>query len=255
MSKKETENKELATTEETLPSISPRPSFDDGLGEIGADDLIIPRLIVSQDQHKLSPELTGRLYCDVTGDAKDKMKMVIIKFTKSRVLFPEKYKKDNDPLCRSHNFTMPADDIDGASPMSENCTSCEYAKWGKDNTPPSCQECWNMLVVDLDAYMPMWFTVKSKALKPTRKIISALKMRTGAKRLPVWNLSFDVAVDVSPGDSGDAYIPVFSGLAELSDDDKENMQIIHDQLVNEDVKDIAADNAGSSSVEGKEDDF
>jgi len=223
---------EDALSTETAPS-----AFDDGLGEITADDLIIPRLIVSQDQHKLPAEQTGKLYCDVTGDASEKMTMAIIKLTKSRILFPATYKKDNEPLCRSHNFTHPADDIDGAKAMCTDCESCEYSKWSAD-APPRCQECWNLLVVDLESYMPMWFTVKSKSLKPTRKIVSALKMRTGAKRIPVWGISFDVRVEVSPGDSGDSYIPVFSGLAELSADERETMNIIHGQLVNEHVKDL-----------------
>jgi len=253
---KATETKEVATTEEAgLPADT---NFDDGLGELDSSDLIIPRLVVAQDNSVDVPdEAKGTLYCDVTGDSHTEMNLAIIKFAKSRILFPEKYKKGNDPLCRSHDFITPADDIDDAMPMSDNCADCDYSKWSKGNTPPSCNECWNLLVVDLDSYLPAWFTLKSTALKTGRKLISALKMRSSAQKIPVWGFSFSAAVEERVGDSGNSYIPTFSGITVLDGDDRENMNLIRQQLAGEGVQSAAGeeDNSDAENKEPAPEDF
>lgn len=221
--------------------------FDNGLGELDAGDLIIPRLSITQPT---TPDIdaaqVGKFCVNITGDYHDAMRVAIIKLSKSRVLFPEKYKRDNDPLCRSHDFKVPANDIKDAAPMAASCGLipgekkkhvCEYANWGADNTPPRCQEVWNLLIVDLESYMPMWFSVKSTGLKPLRKIVSAIAMISAAKRIPMWRMGFDMAIYMDTNDSGKFYLPVFSGLSALEEADAINMDAIRAQLVHVDIKD------------------
>jgi hypothetical protein len=226
--------------------------FDNGLGELDAGDLIIPRLTITQPTTPdIQTDQVGKFCINVTGDYQDTMRVSMVKLTKSRILFPEKYKRDNDPLCRSHDFKVPANDIDGAKPMSHTCELvpgdnkkhvCAYANWGADNAPPRCQETWNLLIVDINTYMPMWFSVKSTALKPLRKIVSAVSMICQAKRLPMWSLGFDMVIEKVTNDSGTFYVPQFSGLSALTVDDSENMTAIRGQLVHVEIKDaIEAD--------------
>ena len=236
----------VATTNQTNIAAYQEP-FDNGLGELDAGDLIIPRLSITQPT---TPDIdaaqVGKFCVNITGDYQDNMRVAIIKLGKSRILFPEKYKRDNDPLCRSHDFIKPANDIQGAEPMAASCGLipgdkkkhvCEYANWGADNTPPRCQETWNLLIVDLESYMPMWFSVKSTGLKPLRKIVSAISMISTAKRLPMWKMGFDMALEKTTNDSGTFYSPVFSGLTPLEDADAFNMDAIRAQLVHVDIKD------------------
>lgn len=246
--------KDVAVAEERLPVAAP-DHFDDGLGELDSSDLIIPRLIVAQANSPVPEDAKGLLYCEVTGDAHEEMRLAVIKLTKSRILFPEKYSKGNEPLCRSYDFKSPADDIEGTKPMCDTCEllpgdkkkhKCEYANWGSGSTPPRCNEVWNLLVVDLESYLPMWFSLKSTALKPVRKIISAAKMRSAAKRIPVWGFAFDVIVETRQGDSGDSYVPAFSNLVELDPHDRANMDIIRDQLAGEEIKNVDVEYSGSS---------
>jgi len=218
------------TTQETEP-------FDDGMGEITQDDLIIPRLKVGQKQ---SPgDVAGKLFIDVTGDMVDEMQLVLLKLNKSRVLFPEDFSRDSEPLCKSQNFITP-ETSDKFTTMADKCSECTYGKWAKSNSgkqkPPRCQETWNFLVLDFESYMPCWFSLKSTALKPARKIISMLKLRGTAKRIPAWGFKFTVNVDARIGDSGDSYLPVFSALQELSTEDRRSMDLIHDQLAGETVE-------------------
>lgn len=241
---------EVATTAGTSVAIIQEP-FDNGLGELEVGDLIIPRLSITQaTTPDLAPENAGKFCINVTGDYLDKMTAVLIKLTKSRILFPEKYKRDNEPLCRSHDFKFPANDIKGATPMCDTCGlldiapgekrakhKCDYANWGKDGSAPRCQETWNFLLVDLESYMPMFFSLKSTALKPTRKIVSAISMISQAKRLPMWGMKFDMALDKTTNDSGTFYLPVFSGLSALDKDEAAIMADIRKQLANVDIKD------------------
>lgn len=225
--------------------------FDNGLGELDAGDLIIPRLSITQPTTPdIAAEHVGKFYVNVTGDFEERMTVAVIKLTKSRILFPEKYKRDNEPLCRSHDFKSPANDIQGATSMCDTCGllplapgekkakhKCSYANWSAGNEPPRCQEVWNLLIVDLESYVPMWFSLKSTALKPTRKIVSAISMISNAKRIPMWALQFDMTLFKEVNDSGTFYIPVYSGLVALEKDDADNMTAIRQQLANVDVKD------------------
>ncbi len=250
----ETPQTELATTGQ----------FDNGLGELSAGDLIIPRLNITQPTTpELAAELQGKFCINVTGDYTDNMTVAIIKLSKSRILFPDKYKRDNDPLCRSHDFINPANDIKDATPMCETCGlipgdnkkhECAYANWGASNEPPKCQEVWNLLVVDMNTYMPMWFSLKSSALKPLRKIVSAISMISNAKKLPMWRMKFEMSLYKETNDSGTFFLPVFSGLVALDKDDADNMDAIRGQLVHANIKDSQEPITNDAPVEKQDDD-
>lgn len=246
----------VATTQGNAVATNQEP-FDNGLGELDAGDLIIPRLSITQPT---TPDIdaaqVGKFCVNITGDYQDAMRVVIIKLTKSRILFPEKYKRDNDPLCRSHDFSKPANDIPNQSPMAESCELmpgekkkhfCTYANWTTDEknnaVPPRCQETWNLLIVDIESYLPMWFSIKSTALKPLRKIVSAISMISAAKRLPMWHLGFDMTLEKVTNDSGTFYVPKFDGLTALPADDAVNMDAIRKQLVNVEIKDAVEPDA------------
>jgi hypothetical protein len=83
----------------------------------------------------------------------------------------------------------------------------------------------------------MWFSVKSTALKPLRKIVSAVSMISQAKRKPMWAMGFDMNLEKITNDSGTFYVPTFSGLTLLDIPDADNMAAIRAQLVNVDIKD------------------
>lgn len=217
-----------------VPAVQSQEPFDDGLGELSAEDLIIPRIVVGQAQSQIPDEAKGKLYCEVTGDIREEIEMVIIKMSKSRVMFPEKFSRDSKPLCKSSNFIVP-DEMEDQEPMSATCADCQYSKWGAGRTPPACNETWSLLVIDLESYTPAWFSLKSTMLKSARKILSALKMRATAKRIPVWGFSFMVGIEVRSGAGGDSYVPTFSNIKQLDTDDAANMATVRSQLAGEKI--------------------
>jgi len=247
----------MVETEEAMPPVPAGDDFDDGLSALSNDDIIIPRLVVAQDKTDCADEHKGKLYCDVTGDSYDEMEMVVLRMTKSRVCFPETFNKEDGPICRSHDAVVPADDIDGEEPMADNCAECEYSKWGKDKkgrrVAPRCKEVWNLLVVNMETYTPMWFSLKSTALAPARKILSALKIQSQAKRVPACCFKFTATTDIRNGDSGDSYIPRFHGIRMLDRFEAENMLAIRDSLANERFTDADTDTDTSTDNDADND--
>jgi len=228
--------KSLPTIKEPaeLPAVADEP-FDDGLGDVTQEDLIIPRLRVGQKQSE--GDVEGKLFIDVTGDAVEEMTLVILKMHKSRILFPEDFNLENDPLCKSDDSKVPNNAEDVFTPMSDTCADCEYAKWTKNDAgkskPPRCNESWDFLVLDYNTFMPCWFSLKSTALKPARKIVSMLKLRGTVKKIPAWGFKFTASVSMITSPAGNSYVPVFSSLDELEADDFEQMTLIHNQLSGE----------------------
>lgn len=239
-----------ATTNESLPAVQP---FDDGLGEVTQEDLIIPRLRVGQKQS--DEAVTGKLFIDITGDVSEEMELVLLKMNKGAVLWPKPFSRDSEPLCKSNDFIVPDPKI--KDPMATTCAECAYSKWtkgtGKKSTPPKCKETWNFLVLDYVNYMPAWFSLKSTALKPARKIISMLKLRGTAKKIPCWGFKFQVTVEKRLDDSGDSYLPVFSSLKELEADEREGIDFIHAQLAGEKAGFDEPDGGSDTGVNDEED--
>jgi hypothetical protein len=239
MGKDNNDNCEILSSvgEPAVPATQTNEPFDDGLGDITQEDLIIPRLKIGQRQ---SPgDVAGKLFLDISGDTMDTMELVLLRMNKSRVLFPEDFSRDSKPLCRSQDFKCPETNNDGFEPMAESCAECPYGKWTKGSNgsskPPRCNEVWNFLVLDYETYMPAWFSLKSTAIKPARKIVSMLKLRGTAKLIPSWHFRFSVEVEMRSGAAGDSFVPVFSSLTLLDDEDRENMDIIQKQLAGEQV--------------------
>ena len=237
-------SKEVVVAPSQAMAVVPE-QMETGLEELGAGDLIIPRLSIIQAQSEGGDQHAGKLSINVTGDLYDSVTVCLLKLNKSRILFPAKYKKDNEPLCRSHNFVTPADDIVGAKPMCDTCEllpgdknkhKCEYANW-TNSEPPRCQECWNLLVVDVNTYIPMWFSVRSTGLKALRKMMSAVSMLSNARRLSACAFQFMVKTVAESNASGNFYVPELSGLLELPAEDKANMLAIRTQLSGVQIKD------------------
>jgi len=211
--------------------------FDNGLGELSIEDMIIPRLKIDKNN--------GDLKLNISDDVATEMNVAVIRISKSRILWPAEYDKDNDPLCKSNNFTTPDTSIE--KPMCDSCGmlplepgqkrakhKCEYANWTmnkkNENVPPACSEVWNVLLVDLDTYTPMIFSVAGNKLSPTKKILSTINIRTSAKRIPACSFSFKLTSTLVSKPKGDIHIPVYSDLAQLPDDQASDMKIIMENM-------------------------
>lgn len=146
-----------------------------GLEDVGASDLMLPRLNINHDDARFVNTLTKEEFPALT--------VVVLGLVKQRIMWPPKLEDDSKPRCKSpdnvHGFPnmnesgpkknlfpwassnyepsqlRTVDLAPGENPnyphgWSSNghgtlpCDSCSFAKWGKDednkNVPPPCSE-------------------------------------------------------------------------------------------------------------------
>lgn len=198
---------------------------DTGLEDIGAEDLIIPRVSIGQEKTpNINSEEIGKYRNNVTGTAVESMDVISILFKKTRLMMPEDYDPDNKPMCGSVDFTTPSGvflQTAGFDVPCEDCTKCPYAKWTKKSNgkpkPPRCNEIWNFLTLD-KSFDIFWQSYKSTALKGVRKYVSALSMQMKIQKVGrMWAFSTHQSIVESSSNEG-IYIPSFGKPELLSRD-------------------------------------
>jgi len=215
----------------------------------------IPKLIIVQKSHDelVAAGHLGNLYSPDMSQAFDKLNVVMLIKWSSRVLWPDKFNKENEPICRSRDGKVPAGDILDESgkvlaPMSQSCDwdkatlgkrgvfpshVCPYANWTgtKENSiPPACTEVINLILLDLETEIPFHFCLSSTTLTPFRndltKPMGYRKMSLTAKRKKkglgkALNCMFSFSLSIDPtdrqGGSGSSKLPLFENIVELDD--------------------------------------
>jgi hypothetical protein len=144
-----------------------------GLEHLGPDDLIIPRLVLVQPTSQIEGVLPGMFYLNITGEQFESLEVVFLKVTKGRVNFREDA-TDRKPICGSNDRIKPSSRFD--PPMAPACAECSCSRWnGKE--PPECPETYNLLGLFTDSQLPFWWSVKSTAMTPTKRFLSAIALR------------------------------------------------------------------------------
>jgi len=193
------------------------------------DDFVgIDRLTLDQKGKSDGAEV-GEFYCKNLTQSYTGFPAVLIRTAKSRIMWPEKFSKDNEPLCKSSNGVTPVTDDDSFKPMAKNCKVCAYGKWKRTkarNIPPACGEVKDMILLNLDDFTPYVYSVHSTAMGATnqqlikilRGKIRALTLKRKRMGLPAAHtcmFSFDISTTLKVNDAGDAYVPAYSNIQEL----------------------------------------
>lgn len=147
-----------------------------GMELLGPEDLVIPRIVLVQPISQIDGVEQGKFFMNLTSEQFDEVEAVFLKVTKGRVYFADP--SDRKPLCGSTDRVKPSPRFD--PPMAPTCVECHCSRWnGKD--PSLCNETYNLLGVMVATEIPFWWSVKSTAIAPTKRFISAvaLRARTG----------------------------------------------------------------------------
>lgn len=237
----------VATTTQTNMAAYQEPA-ETGLEAMETGDLIIPRLSITQPTTEgITTEDEGKFRLNLTGETFSKMEMVLFVFNKSRQKMPDEFDRNSKPQCRSNDFISPSPDIEtplchtcGLKPLEPGQAKkdqkhvCEYANFSMVNgkaKAPKCKESWDMLVFDYERYMPMIWSVRSKALSPVKRMASALKMLCQAKNIPACGMKFTVTVKQDPDTSkGRFFVPVLEKPVQLSLEELEVMKGIQQSI-------------------------
>ena len=121
----------------------------------------------------------------------------------TRVLWPQQFSADNQPVCVSDDGEMPLQDSERATqPQVIRCAECNYAQFGGDGTPPQCKAQRNFLVLCLPDYEPAILTMQSTAIGAAKQLTSLAKM-CGLRK------SIAMAARRVQDNRGSWFVPVF----------------------------------------------
>jgi len=115
----------------------------------------------------------GKFYMNLTGEEFEEVQAVFLKVNKGRVYFAEDA-NERKPLCGSPDRIKPSPRFD--QPIAPTCSECSYAPWNR-NEPPLCNETYNLLGIMVESGLPFWWSVKSTAIAPTKRFLSAIALR------------------------------------------------------------------------------
>jgi len=150
-----------------------------GTETLERSDMVLPRLRLVQSQSTFTEADPGLLYNSLTGEAKPQVCAVMLKVGKARVMWPENFARDQDPLCASNDAVVPREEFVGA--YSERCETCPMAEW-QDNAPPPCSFGYTYLIADRDADdLPAILTATRTSLKAAKQA-NTLVRAFGVKR-------------------------------------------------------------------------
>jgi len=167
---KKSETQETPNSKETVPTVAMSGA---GMEILGPDDLIIPRLTLVQPTSQIEGVQSGKFYINLTGEEFDQVEAVFLKVTKGRVYFAEEA-TERKPVCGSSDRIKPSPRFE--PPAAPACKECLLSRWnGKE--PPACNESYSLLGIMVDSGFPFWWSVKSTAIAPTKRFLSAIALR------------------------------------------------------------------------------
>lgn len=106
-----------------------------GLEDLSSEDIKMPKIKLTQPT---SAEVTdekckaGEFFNVTTGEAYEKLECQLLAFGKSRVRWPETFKRGDDPICRSFDGVI-------SDTTGEHCAQCPYKDW-TDGERPDCSQ-------------------------------------------------------------------------------------------------------------------
>ena len=196
-------NKTLVVSNSGAPMTVP------GAETLDRSDLVIPRLRLVQAQSAFS-DAVGQLYNSLTGEAKPRARVVILRVGKARVMWPTEFQRDQDPICASDDGAVPREVYRGV--YAQRCEGCVQAQW-LDDTPPPCALAYTYLLADRDADdLPAILTASRTSLRAAKQA-NTLVRAFGIKRELI------IGSELTVNEKGKYHILTFKLGPQLSPDD------------------------------------
>lgn len=203
------------------PAMPPPEYVDEsGLGLIvrlkpGRFSLVQPMTVDPKDA------CVGQYLDNSTGVGYDELRVVILRLTVGRTMFPPGADLTVEPLCKSDNGVFPSDF--SKVKQSATCASCPHSRWGADRKRPDCNEEINAVVVYTDTDMPYYIKFKGTSIGPVKHGLEAVnKDILIAKRKTGENVQlFDYAITFSSetGKTKKNKVAIITKAERLSSDD------------------------------------
>lgn len=190
-----------------------------GLEAVTAEDLTMPKVRLLQSN---SVEVTkggmkaGQFYNTVDKTASDTLPCTLLSMGKSRVMWPDKFKRGDDPLCRSYDNEY---SFDG----EKTCVNCAYSDWDKAKAEGKNKPDCNMSYVWLGATTagtPFRMTMGGMSVKPTKDFINKI----APKRLPAFAYKVVLSSTQEENENGIFYVVKYNIVGMVSREEFLNLQ-------------------------------
>ena len=168
-----------------------------GYEDFDSADLIIPRIKIVQPTSRKGT--AGKFVMNLTEEEFDDFSMVVIKATRSRVLWSDDLDAE-EPVCRSQDFLNPDPAIE--MPVNESCavyalkgdlkvleTICDSAKW-TGGQRPTCNQVFNLLCLSSED-VPFWISLSGVSIGPVKRYISTIALR----RKKLWQFETTITAE------------------------------------------------------------
>jgi len=183
-----------ATELTVIPPI-PEEYATAGLVNVDREDMVMPRVTLTQPTSQTADGLPGTFHHNLTNDSVAQIHAVLLNHTKSRVYWDKK-NLGADPLCASDDAKMPRAQYAGG--FGSACADCPMAEWGAAE-PPACKLVHNFLAANLDdGNTPFLIALSGTSVKHARKVLTTFKM----KRTPLFSRPVTIGAVEVKNDKG-----------------------------------------------------
>jgi hypothetical protein len=158
----------MSTTQ--LVTITPQALAQGGIGF--SDDQLSPSpLELVQRTTQVEGAIPGKFRDKESNMHFDVMEIIPLAFSKSRVLFPPGGDLQKEPLCRSNDGFVPANNV--LQRQASRCDLCPRGSWEGYNKStgegkPDCAEQLKLLFIERSTGLPYHITVKGRSLTPMK---------------------------------------------------------------------------------------
>lgn len=176
-----------------------------GIEEIGQGDIKLGRWkLIQNTSAEVSKEVqAGMFYNTVTKETKEDLVVTVLKVGKSRVMFPEKYKKGDKALCRSIDFVNKTEGIPDAGPK---CAECKYSEWA-DGEKSQCSIVYYFIGID-ETDNPFRIQFRGASVPPIKDFLSQIFIQLQKLNKGIFSFKIKISSEYVQSDKGNYYIAI-----------------------------------------------
>lgn len=107
----------------------------------------------------------------------------------------------------------------GIDPLNPNCLNCPMGRWRTVNGRRviDCAESFRLILFDRRAQVPCVFFANGSAVRPTRDLLTALKVACRRHDRPAYGFTVELSTRRVEADDGHYFVPVFDRPEPISD--------------------------------------
>jgi hypothetical protein len=207
-----------------------------GLEDVGATDVVIPRLSIVHKEAEFKNNLSGEQF--------PVLNAIVLGLVKQRIMWPDDVEDGDKPMCKSPDFTNGFPNLDTENTKADKrfpidksnfsladfpaerglnglvtlpCQSCIFSQWDKGDwkQPPCSEQHTYPLLYTLDSdeairageasYTPALFTTQRTGIKPSRTYISGFA-QAGT---PMFTVHTQITLDLNKRGTVEYSVPKF----------------------------------------------